>query len=171
MQRQPRVIILVRHSKAEQVGPTDAERELTPHGHDDATAAGTWLAGQGIAPDHALVSAATRTRQTWDALAGAAGWDVEATFDRGLYSAGPETALDLMREAPDGARTLVVVGHNPTIASLAQLLDDGEGDAEAGNQMALGYPPSGMAVFEYDGAWADLDQESARLVAFHVGCG
>ena len=171
MQRQSRVIILVRHSKAEQVGPTDAERELAPRGYDDATDAGTWLAGQGIVPDHALVSAATRTRQTWDALAGAAGWDVEATFDRGLYSAGPETALDLMREAPDSARTLVVVGHNPTIAYLAQLLDDGGGDPEAGNEMTLGYPPSGMAVFEYDGDWAELDQESAHLVAFHVGRG
>ena len=171
MQRQPRVIVLVRHSKAEQVGPTDAERELAPRGHDDAAEAGAWLAGRGIVADHAFVSAATRTRQTWDALAGAAAWDVEATFDRGLYSAGPETALDLMREAPDDARTLVVVGHNPAIAYLAQMLDDGEGDAEAGNQMAVGYPPSAMAVFEYDGSWADLDQESARLVAFHVGRG
>jgi phosphohistidine phosphatase len=37
--------------------------------------------------------------------------------------------------------------------------------------MASGFPTSAVAVFEYDGAWADLDLTSARLVAFHVGRG
>jgi phosphohistidine phosphatase len=55
------------------------------------------------------------------------------------------------------------------MAHLAQLLDDGEGDAEASTAMASGFPTSAVAVFEYDGAWADLELTSARLVAFHVG--
>jgi phosphohistidine phosphatase len=161
----------MRHAKAEQVGPTDKERELAPRGHADSAAAGRWLADQAITPDHALVSAATRTRQTWESVAGAAGWLVEATFDHGLYAAGPETALDLMRGAPDDATTLVVIGHNPTVAHLAQLLDDGEGDDDAAEQMTMGYPTSALAVFEYDGPWAGLEQGCARLVAFHGGRG
>ena len=64
-----------------------------------------------------------------------------------------------------------MVGHNPTMASLAALLDDGEGDDEAGNEMALGFPTSALAVFAYDGDWADLDEASASVVAFHVGRG
>jgi phosphohistidine phosphatase len=171
VQRQSRRIVVMRHAKAEQVGPTDMERELAQRGRDDSSAAGRWLAGQAISPDHVLVSAATRTRQTWQSVAGAAGWDAEATFDRGLYAAGPETALDLMRSAPDDATTLVLVGHNPTVAYLAQMLDDGDGDDDAAQQMTMGYPTSALAVFEYDGAWADLDQGCARLVAFHVGRG
>lgn len=169
MQRQPRLIVVVRHAKAEQVGPTDLERELAPRGHQDAAQAGAWLAGQGIVPDAALVSAAVRTRQTWAALAGAAGWTLEPSYDRGLYSAGPETAIDLMRLTDDEVRTLVVVGHNPTVAYLAALLDDGEGDAEVAGEMAAGYPTSAMTVLAYDGEWADLDQATARVVAFHVG--
>jgi phosphohistidine phosphatase len=37
--------------------------------------------------------------------------------------------------------------------------------------MVRGFPTSAVAVFEYDGVWADLDITSARLVAFHVGRG
>jgi len=64
---------------------------------------------------------------------------------------------------------LVVVGHNPTIAYLAQLLDDGSGDDDAGREMAVGFPTGALAVFEVTGSWAELDLASARLVAFHVG--
>ena len=168
MQLQSRVIVVMRHASAEQVGPTDLERELTAEGRAAAGAAGTWLAGQGIVPDSALVSAATRTRQTWDAMAAAAGWELEATFDRGLYSASPETALDLVRATPDDARSLLLIGHNPTIATLAQLLDGGGGNEQAANQMATGYPAGALAVMAYDGEWADLDAELARVTAFHV---
>jgi len=163
--------VVVRHSKAEQSGETDQARRLIDRGRSDAEAAGQWLAGQDVVPDHALVSAAPRARETWEALAAGAGWSVEPNLDEGLYSAGPDTALDLIRGVPADTAVLVVVGHNPTMAQLAQLLDDGEGDPEAANAMASGFPTTAVAVFEYDGAWADLELTSARLVAFHVGRG
>ena len=163
--------MVVRHSKAEQSGETDHARRLADVGRSDAEAAGRWLAGEDVVPDHALVSAAPRARETWDRLAAGAGWSVEPTLDEGLYSAGPDTALDLIRGTPPAASVLVVVGHNPTMAQLAQLLDDGEGDPDASNAMASGFPTSAVAVFEYDGAWTDLEITSARLVAFHVGRG
>ncbi|MGH3362965.1 MAG: SixA phosphatase family protein [Nocardioides sp.] len=168
MEDQTRRLVIMRHAKAEQLGDTDAARELAPRGRRDAGAAGAWLAGQGLVPDHVLVSAVVRARQTWAAVTEGASWQVEATFDEGLYAAGPELALDLVRAVPPTAQTLLVIGHNPTMAQLAQMLEDGEGDAEAGNQMALGFPTSAVAVFEYDGAWADLELTSARLVAFHA---
>jgi phosphohistidine phosphatase len=162
---------VVRHAKAEQAGDTDHARRLLERGRTDAAAAGQWLAGQGVVPDHALVSAAPRARETWEALAAGAGWSVEPNLDEGLYTAGTDTALDLIRGIPAEAAVLVVVGHNPTMAHLAQLLDDGEGDPGACTAMASGFPTSAVAVFEYDGAWADLDLTSARLVAFHAGRG
>jgi phosphohistidine phosphatase len=166
-----RVLVVMRHSKAEQDGPTDFERPLARRGVADARAAGAWLASQGVEPDLALVSAAVRTTQTWEAVAEAAGWELAATYDRSLYAAGPETTLDLVSEVPADIRGVVVVGHNPTVAYLAQLLDDGEGDAAAAAEMAFGYPTSAVTVFAYDGAWADLAPGSARVVAFHVGRG
>ena len=128
--------------------------------------------GADITPDYALVSAATRTRQTLDVLAAtAAGWSMEPTYDAGLYAAGPETMLDLVREAPDSATTVLVIGHNPTMAYLAQMLDDGDGDEAAETAMTQGFPTSAIAILEYDGTWADLDEGRARLAAYAVGRG
>ncbi|CAI9414851.1 SixA phosphatase family protein [Nocardioides sp. T2.26MG-1] len=166
-----RAIALLRHTKAEQHGPTDFDRPLADRGHRDAAAVGSWLAAEGFEPDHAIVSAALRTLETWASVAGAADWDLDPELDRGLYAAGPDTALDLVREVGDDVRRLLVIGHNPTIAVLAQLLDDGDGDPDLAEEMLAGYPTGAVAVFEHDGSWADLAEGTARLVGFHVGRG
>lgn len=169
---QTRTLVVMRHAKAEQDGATDFERRLAERGERDARAAGAWLAAQGIAPDLALVSAAVRTHQTWEAVAQGAGWDAEvATYDESLYAAGPESALDVVREVEESVRALVVVGHNPTMAYLAQLLDDGDGDERASAELVAGYPTSATTVFAVEGDWSDLDEAGARVVAFHVGRG
>ncbi|HEX6248005.1 MAG TPA: histidine phosphatase family protein, partial [Nocardioidaceae bacterium] len=103
------------------------------------------------------------------AVAAAAAYDVEARTDDAWYAAGPESALDLLREVDPDARTVLVVGHNPTIAFLAQTLDSGEGDPEAAAGMHAGYPPGALTVLELDGDWADLDLGGARVVAFRSG--
>jgi phosphohistidine phosphatase len=161
----------MRHAKAEQGGRTDFERVLTDRGHADAAEAGAWLATQGFAPDQALVSAAARTQETWTSLAEGAGWTLEPDYDRGLYSAEPATAMDLISLVDDAVGSLVVIGHNPTMAYLAQLLGDGEGDPALEGELLAGFPTSATAVFAYDGAWADLSEGSARLVGYHVGRG
>jgi phosphohistidine phosphatase len=166
-----RRLVVMRHAKAEQDGPTDFERVLTDRGRGDAAEAGAWLATQDLAPDHALVSAAARTRETWTSLAEGAGWDLEPDFDRGLYTAEPATAVDLIALVDDAVRALVVIGHNPTMATLAQLLGDGEGEPDLESALLAGFPTSAIAVFAYDGAWADLAEGSARLVGYHVGRG
>ena len=159
----------MRHARAEPGGESDHERELASSGWDDALEAGRWLADSGVVPDAALVSSARRTAATWLALAEGGSFEVEVTYSDSLYAAGPETALDLVRETHDSVSALVVVGHNPTMAYLAQLLDDGSGEEEAGREMATGFPPCALAVFEVAGPWSHLDLASARLVAFHVG--
>ena len=161
----------MRHAKAEQDGPTDFERRLAARGHRDAAEVGRWLAAQGLEPQRALVSAAVRTQETFESLAESAGWDLEPDLERSLYSAGTETALDLLRELDPETTSVLVVGHNPTVASLAALLDDGEGDEAAGTELAMGFPTSAVTVLAYDGDWADLDETSASVVAFHVGRG
>ena len=159
----------MRHAKAEPGGESDALRELVQRGYDDAVEAGRWLADSGFVPDGALVSAARRTASTWLAVAEGGSFEVEPTYSESLYAAGPETALDLVRETPEDVTALVVIGHNPTMAYLAQLLDDGTGDEEAGREMAIGFPTSALARFEVPGTWRDLDLASSRLVGYHVG--
>lgn len=164
-----RRLLLVRHAKAEAWGEDDHARLLTEKGRTDAAAAGRWLAESGFTPDRALVSSATRTRETWSLMSEAAGWELAPVIEPALFAASPDTALDLLRESPVDALAVMVVGHNPTIAYLAQLLDDGSGDEAAGAAMVGGYPPCAMTVFDVADDWADLEIASASLRAFHSG--
>ena len=167
-----RTLVLMRHAKAEQDGPTDFERRLSGRGRADSAAAGAAMAAAGIAPDGALVSAATRARETWESVAGAAGWRVEPDLDRAVYTAWQDSLLDLIRLTEDTVTSLVVVGHNPTMESLAQLLvDDGDGgDPDAtGLLLTQGFPTSGWAAFTVPGSWADLQHAGATLVLYGVG--
>ena len=165
-----RTLVIMRHAKAEASAPTDFDRRLTERGHAAATEAGRWLAEQGVEPDHAIVSAAVRTQQTWEDVALGAGWDLAlASVEEAMYAASTEAALDLVREVSADVGTLMLVGHNPTVAYLVQMLDDGNGDEDAGNRIALGYPTAAVAVLSFDGAWAELEEASASLTAFHAG--
>jgi phosphohistidine phosphatase len=161
----------MRHAKAESVAATDHARRLTNRGLQDAAEAGSWARAHGFVPDHALVSDAARAQETWSAFSDAAGLDVEAELDAGLYSAGPDAALAILRSAPATATTLMVVGHNPTMAHLVHLLDDGDADAEAFAEISAGFPTSALAVLEVAGDWSALDVAAARVSAFHVGRG
>lgn len=168
----PHRLVLIRHAKAEGYGPTDLERELSARGRGDATAAGAWLAEQGVKADAALVSSAVRTRQTWEVIAKAAGWPAEvASFDQALYGADEEGVLDLVAMTDEAVGTLVVIGHNPTVGMLAQLLDDGEGPPDAVDRLMQGYPTSATAVFDLPATWARIAMGRARLTLFNVGRG
>lgn len=165
----PRTLVIMRHAKAEQFGDSDPERPLTEGGRRGASAAASWLAQAEIVPDHVLVSSAVRALQTWQEAADAAGWQVDPDVEPGLYDASPESALDVVRAVPQEARTVMLVGHNPTVASLAQLLDDGLCESEASDEMARGFPAASLAVFQVEAAWQDLEYGAARLVAFRAG--
>lgn len=168
-QEAPRRLVLMRHAKAAPTAPSDHGRALAARGLDEAEEVGHWLREQGITPDAALVSDSLRTQQTWEQVATAAGWDVDPHFSAGLYGAEPDSAFDLIREVDADVRTLVVIGHNPTMASIAELVDDGEGDADATTALVTrGLPTSGLAVFGVSGEWADLEPGAGRLEAFHV---
>ena len=73
--------------------------------------------------------------------------------------------MEILRGAPEDAGVLVLVGHNPTVSSLALLLDDGDPDPAALRALSSGLPTGGAAVFEVAVPWSDLDVGSGRLVA------
>ncbi len=165
-----RRLVVVRHAKAEPSAPSDHERALAERGHGDAADVGRWLQRQEIVADAALVSDALRARETWAGLAAGAEWDVEPDFSAALYAAGPDSAFDLIRETPASVRTLVVVGHNPTMAYLAELIDDGEGDDDATTSLvSRGFPTSAVAVFDVGAGWSELAAGSGTVRLFHVG--
>lgn len=171
MTNQGRRLILMRHAKAEAFAVDDHARTLTERGRRDAVEAGLWLSANDLVPDHAVVSSAARTVGTWDSLDHGLRSTAEVRYEDALYSAGPATALDVVRTVPVDARIVVVIGHNPTVAYLAHTLDDGEPDEDAFREMSEGYPTAALTVLEVPVQWADLAEGNAHIAAFHVGHG
>lgn len=146
---------------------TDAQRQLTERGRREVAEVGRWLRRQleDETPGQVLVSSAARTRETWLHLAEAAGWSAElAEFDYALYGGEYATVMDLIESTPDEVKVLVLVGHNPLIGQLAQLVQDGESDPEAMAALAHGYPPGTATVFVGDGSWRE--GFSGRLMGY-----
>jgi phosphohistidine phosphatase len=158
-------LVVLRHAKAESFAPDDAARRLTDRGRADAAARGRWLAERAGELDLALVSTATRARETWELAAGELPAPPELRLDEGLYNASPDAVLDLLRALPESVGSVVYVGHNPTAASLALLLHDGSGDPAAFDTLSGGLPPGGVAVYDVAGPWQDLDAGTGSLVA------
>lgn len=171
MNHDVRRLVVMRHAKAEAVAASDHARALLERGRLDAEEAGAWARANGLLPDHAFVSDAVRAHETWIAFSAGAGLDLEPEIDGSLYSAGPDSALAVLRTAPQAAATVMVVGHNPTMAHLVHLLDDGSADPDAFAEISAGFPTAAVAVLEVATAWADLDVAGARISAFHVGRG
>src|SRR4029078_1187803 len=128
-----------------------------------------WLAGQGILPTHALVSSAVRAQATWESLGEGAGSSAVVSYEDGLYSAGPDAALDVLRTADPEATVLVFGGHNPTAAYIAHMLSDGSPDPDAFRAMSEGFPPAALAVFEVAVDWSDLAEGATCATHFPVG--
>jgi phosphohistidine phosphatase len=158
----------MRHAKAEPFAATDHVRELTQRGRRDAVGAGRYLSDAGMVPDHAVVSSAVRAVQTWEGVCEGLGRTPESVVDDAVFTGSPDVVLEALRTAPDRAERLMFVGHNPTTAYLAHLLDDGNGEPGAVARLLEGFPAGALAVFEVQVPWAELGEETGRLAAFHA---
>lgn len=165
----PKTLILLRHAKSARPGDgPDSQRPLAKRGRRDAVAAGRWLGERELVPQLALVSSALRTQETYRHIADELPDAPPADLRDDLYGASPGDLLDAVRSVAEDVTAVLVVAHNPTVAMVANLLDDGSGDVDDRARMRIGYPTSAAAAFEVGGAWADLNPGGGRLIAFAV---
>ncbi len=155
--------MLLRHAKSDWPDVPDRERPLAKRGRRDAPAVGRWLRGHGYLPDVVVCSAARRARQTWELMAPELGGSPSVTFEPRAYDAGALTLLYLARELPGPTRAALLIGHNPAIEELATHLAEGP---DADGAPGLRFPTAAVAVFEFDGDWADLAPARARLLDY-----
>ena len=79
--------------------------------------------------------------------------DVATRLDDRVYAASAGELLGVVRELPDAARTVALVGHNPGLEDLLELL--------TGAWVSM--PTSAVAVLELTGDWPDAGPGSATL--------
>ncbi|WP_037571575.1 SixA phosphatase family protein [Phaeacidiphilus oryzae] len=164
----PRRIIVLRHAKADWPSVPDQERPLADRGRRDAPNTGRWLASSGIEPELALCSPAERTRETWKLVAHELPHRPRTVYDERLYEASPGELITVVQETPEDVGTVLVIGHNPGVQGLAEVLA-GEAEAEAlGRLRQTGFPTAAVAVLEHDGSWKSVEPGSARLTTFYT---
>lgn len=158
-------LILTRHAKSDWDNPldTDHQRPLAPRGQRAAPAMGRWLVQKGYLPDQALVSDATRTRQTWDLLSAELPAPPPVSFHADLYHASPDAMLGVLRRATGAV--VLMIGHNPGIAELAQRLVA----IRPTHPAFARYPTCATLVADFAiPSWADLTPYSGKVADFIV---
>ncbi len=158
-----RRLMLLRHAKSawDDPGLTDVERHLNERGREAAPKMGAYMRANGLRPDRVIVSAATRTRETWALIAEQIGG--EPVFDRRIYEAAPRDVLDVIEETPDTVRTLLVVGHNPGLQMVGLHLARRDG-AETRRRLNAKYPTAGLIVIDLMVEdWRDLPAEAGVI--------
>ncbi|MFF8774637.1 SixA phosphatase family protein [Kitasatospora sp. NPDC015120] len=165
----PRRIIVLRHAKADWPdGVDDHERPLADRGRHQAPEAGRWLADSGINPDYVLCSDALRTRETWKLAAHELPKRSRRTvYDGRVYEATPGAIIAVLQETPEEYADLVLVGHNPGVLGLTQVLAGDEGDRDALERLRLGgFPTAAIAVLSFSGSWKGVEPGVAELVSY-----
>jgi phosphohistidine phosphatase len=153
-------LILMRHAKSDwSVDDEDHARPLNKRGEASARILGEWLKAESYMPDEILCSTSQRTRETLSLLRlGAA-----ARFEQHLYHASPDTLLTILRTAQ--GRTVLLVGHNPGIATLAS----GLAAQRPPHIRFRDYPTGATLIVDFDiSSWAELALGTGRARDFVI---
>ena len=161
-------IILLRHGKSSWTDPglDDHDRPLNPRGKAASPIVGEWLAYRKHLPDTILCSSSVRTRETVKGIRKSVPTLPEPVIERGLYHAAPEDMRRRLRDLPDEVESVMIVGHQPGLGSLARLLSNGTENRRCSRAYEH-FPTAAAAVLEVDiETWSDLDHGLARFVDF-----
>ncbi len=119
-----RTLILIRHTKSNwgDFSEPDFDRPIKKDRIDDAKNMAVKLKELGVEPDLIICSPAKRTRQTVEYFCDKLKYDYDKIqFDKRIYESTAEDVLGVVRETDPGIKTLVVVGHNPSLTHLANM--------------------------------------------------
>lgn len=137
-----KTIILMRHAKAEHGNfeISDFDRKLTEKGKSDADIAAKILIKKIKKIDLIVTSSAKRTLKTAKIIA--ENFDIDKNKIQSIneiYEAGSDAYVHVLRSLNDEkVKTVIIVGHNPTIAAMATFM--------SGNEI-IEFKPSSIAVF------------------------
>ncbi|MDO5629179.1 MAG: histidine phosphatase family protein [Mobilicoccus sp.] len=152
-----RLLVVMRHGEARMSSDSgDEGRELTDTGRADCEEVGRWLTSEGVRPDLVLVSPATRTRQTWEALQRGGVVCDDVRIERVLYQGDIDEICDAF--AQEDARVVLLVGHAPTAPAV------GSDIVEQGGQRRA-WPPATVAVVSHPGEWDSYPGDDTTVAA------
>ena len=117
-----RQLLLLRHADAETpANLEDFDRPLSQKGHRQAAYLASHL--KAIPIDYVLCSSSVRTRETAiPILHTRCNSMPTVVYDRHVYGAGAKGLLESISNLPPTAKTVLLVGHNPAMEDLLEIL-------------------------------------------------
>ena len=163
-----RVLYLFRHAKSswDDVSLADFDRPLASRGRRAGKTMADYMGWADLRPGLILCSSSARTRETLEKVLPVLGGDVPVKYEKALYDAGANALLSRLRRVPDKVKSVLVVGHNPSLQALAVGLA-GAGDPEAMSRLQAKYPTAGLVTLVLmQDHWRDLGPDSCDLHSF-----
>ncbi|MGZ8285585.1 MAG: SixA phosphatase family protein [Allosphingosinicella sp.] len=162
-----KILTLLRHAKSGWDDPVsrDFDRPLNPRGRRAARTVALEMKAQGLVFDLVLASPARRVTETLEEVESAYG-PLRPNYDQRLYLASTVTLLEIVRAAPDAAKRLLLVGHNPGLEEIALRLtrrDDGGLRGEVEVKYPTGTVTEIALPVEH---WADVKDGTGRIERF-----
>jgi len=125
----------------------DFERPLNTRGNRDAKNMGRWLKAGGYIPDMIISSPAVRAKETITRVCHELGINEQRiVWDRRIYEARLEELLEVINTHADGARCMLMVGHNPGLDMLVSYLARDELPLSASGKLMT---TAAIAVLDY----------------------
>ncbi len=162
-------LMLLRHAKSSwaNIGQPDIDRPLNERGIRAAKAMGRYMETNALLPVRVLCSPARRALETWERVAAEMKHPPVMIIDSGIYDFGDgEALMQVLRLKSGETKSILLVGHNPSIEGLANKLV-GHGDDGLRKQLAKKYPTATLAVITFDvDGWADVVEVAGTLKGF-----
>jgi len=119
-----KTLLILRHAKSswKQTDLPDHDRPLKKRGERAAPRMGELLVKEELVPQLIISSTAKRALKTTALVAEACQYDGEVQPEHGLYGAGPMGYIRILQEVPDVYQRIMVVGHNPGLEVLLEVL-------------------------------------------------
>lgn len=156
------LLYLLRHAKSDwkKEVVTDFERPLSKRGVSDARKMAAWLAKQANMPEIIISSPALRAYQT--ALIFSYALDIQAKdihFDHRIYEAGLDTLMRIIRALPEQEKSILLIGHNPGLDFLLQVLCKQAKPRTDGKLMTT----CAIAKIAVESRWQDVSDKHCKL--------
>ena len=161
----PRRLYLLRHAKSSREAPDrdDIDRPLAPRGERAADRMRRYISVADIRPARVLCSSALRAQQTLERVLPALGDQAVVEASRDLYERGPRAMIELVQNTHSDVASVMLIGHNPGIQSLAKLLA-GSGHQAERARLQKKFPTGALATFVLPGSsWFDLGPGTCEL--------
>ena len=121
-----KTLLLMRHAKSSWDDKVDEDRNrpLSKRGKKNAERMGELLKDEKVKPDLILASNADRARQTAELVIESMKYKGDRCFLNKLYMAEVEVYIQEIQRISDDINLVMLIGHNPTLGSLLQMMTD-----------------------------------------------